>query len=712
MNETFRLWDSEEKKTLEVEAKKVGKEWKARCPKHDDKVDSLSINKEKELYNCFGCSFEGHLYNPTQKLTGKPKKKAWEEPIPINYKIMEKRGKEYQGDIPQGIKEARGLTDEVIKQYGIGYCETHPEYLGHKKSITIPIWKDKKIVNIRYHSLIKDADPKILPYESGLKYATWLYPESQLDNDIVIVTEGELDALCCISQGLPAITRTCGATTWKSEFNQYFKNKTVYICQDCDQAGREGAEKIAQELVKIVEEVKIIDLGLDDGQDLTDWFITHNKSKEELQELIKKMPVYKKNEKEKRTPKEKVKEETKTLIPDLIHLVRDNEKVKYLLKNENGLYVQENYTVDDIIYTPKQNLPIKMPTIDILEEPIDIKWNELLEQVVSFIKNYLELPTDTDYLLLALWIFHTYLIEKFNETPILYFYGVKETGKTRAGEVLQELAFRCERLTSPTEATLFRSAHYFKTSLIVDEIKLWGLDGNPEVARLIKSRYKRGLMVSRCNLDNRGEDQIEYFDVFSPLVICTTETIPDTIESRCITFLMQKNARAEVERVIDQDLTRRLRNKLTIFRSNYLEKDLPETDQIARRRLNEIMLPLYQVLMLIDSERKEAFKMIVEGIETAKEEEEGLSLEAEFVKEIIKYQEETRESIFLTTEITERMNKERSGREIISNMLTSSRIKRLGFQKTRLKNGRMGFKINSGLLKKLALQFGLDITTF
>lgn len=419
-----------------------------------------------------------------------------------------------------------------------------------------------------------------------------------------------------------------------------------------------------------------------------------------------------KERQKKRSEKTKAKEETKTLIPGLIHLVKDNERVHYLLKNENGLYIQQKYIKDEITYTPKQNLPIKIPTKDILNEPTDVKWDKLLEEVVSFIKNYLELPNDTDYLLLALWIFHTYLIEKFNETPILYFYGVKETGKTRAGEVLQELGFRCERLTSPTEATLFRSASYFKTSLIIDEIKLWGLDGNPEVARLIKSRYKRGLMVSRCNLDNRGEDQIEYFDVFSPLVICTTESIPDTIESRCIIFLMQKNARAEVERLIDQDLAKKLRNKLTIFRSNYLEKDLPETDQIARRRLNEIMSPLYQVLMLVDPERKEAFKMIVEGIETAKEEEEGLSLEAEFVKEIIKYKQETGEGVFLTTEITDRMNEERTEKEKISNMLTSSRIKRLGFQKIRLKNSRMGFRINSGLLKKLSLQFGLDITTF
>lgn len=401
------------------------------------------------------------------------------------------------------------------------------------------------------------------------------------------------------------------------------------------------------------------------------------------------------------------KKETKTLIPNLIHLVRQDGIVKYLLKRGNNLSIEETFSLDGVVYQPKQNLPVKIPDESILKEPTKINYNKLLEEVTEFIKTYLEMPSDTHYFILALWVFHSYLVEKFNTTPILYFYGVKETGKTRAGEVLGELAFRCERLTSPTEATLFRSASYFKTSLIIDEIKLWGPEGNQEVARLIKSRYKRGLMVSRVNLNKKGEDQVEYFDVYAPLVICTTESIPDTIENRCITFLMQKNARVEVEGLIDETRAGKLRNKLTLFRANYFDRDLPEAEQIARRRLNEIMLPLYQSLMLIAPERKEELKMIVEEMQTAKEEEEGLSFEAEIVEEIINYQKETGEGVFLTTEIVEKLNKERSEREKITNMLASVRIRRLGFEKTRLANKR-GFRISSELLKRLAFQFGLD----
>lgn len=412
-----------------------------------------------------------------------------------------------------------------------------------------------------------------------------------------------------------------------------------------------------------------------------------------------------KEQKTKKKKQKKLKEETKTVIPGLIHLVREDGKVKYLVGDVNNLEIKETYFANETIYRPKQDLPIKMPGNDILREETDLDWHELLDEIVLFIETYLELPDKSGYLLLALWVFHTYLVEKFDKTPLLYFYGIKETGKTRAGEVLDELAFRCERLTSPTEATLFRAAHYFKGTLIIDELKLWGKDGNLEVARLIKSRYKRGLMVSRCNMENQGEDQIEYFDVFAPLVICTTESIPDIIESRCLTFLMQKNISPLVEENIDEEKSRELRNKLTIFRATFLHKELPESPPIARRRLNEILTPLYRILLLVDPERKDEFKEIVEEITKAREEEEGMTLEAEIIKEMLNYEEETTSRQFLTVEIVRRLNEDRFEKDKLSNMLVSLRIKRMGFRKIRLRNGKMGFEIDPELLEKLKLSF-------
>ena len=397
--------------------------------------------------------------------------------------------------------------------------------------------------------------------------------------------------------------------------------------------------------------------------------------------------------------------ETKTLIPDLIYLVRDQGKVKYLLKNGDKLKVQENYIFNDIVYHPKQNLPIKMPGIEILEEKTP-DWKELFDEVHTFIQSYVELPEEFDYLILTLWIFHTYLIEKFDVTPLIYFYGVKETGKTRSGEILGELAFRCERLTSPTEATLFRSADYFKTSLIVDEIKLWGENGNQEVARLIRSRYKRGLMVSRIDLSKKGENQVEYFDVFAPLVLCTMETVPPEIESRCIIFRMQKNEKIEIENRIDREWARKIRRKLVLFRSEFLGKKLPNCKRVARRRLNEIMMPLYKILMLIRPDLEMNFKIIIEDMQKKKATEEFDSLEAELIEEVSNFWNLGRKD-FLTGEMSDVINESRKLKDQLSDRLVSMRLKRLGFEKARLEGGKRGYKIGERLLGKLRKRYGI-----
>lgn len=411
-------------------------------------------------------------------------------------------------------------------------------------------------------------------------------------------------------------------------------------------------------------------------------------------------------EREKPEKEKKKKEiEIKTLIPGLIHLVKEKEKVGYLLQKED-LYIEETFTgPDGQIYKPKSDLPIHYCGIDILEESREVNYAFLLKDIIRFIKKYLELPNENNYLILALWIFHTYLIEKFNVTPLLYFSGVYETGKSRAGEVLAELAYKCERLTSPTEATLFRSADFFKNTLVIDEVKLWGAGGNEEVARLIKSRYKRGLKVSRINLNKKGEEQVEYFDVFAPLVISTTESIPDMIKSRCITFIMQKNKDKKVEGLIDTESARDIRNKLTMLRANYMIRELPEVKPISRRRLNEILNPLYQVLMGVAPDMEDDFKLIVKGIEQDREIEEEFSIEAEIIEAVVEYYNEIGETAFLTAEITERLNRDRSDRDKFHSRFIGRRLVSLGFNKKRLTNGKKGYDFEQSFLEKLITQY-------
>ena len=132
---------------------------------------------------------------------------------------------------------------------------------------------------------------------------------------------------------------------------------------------------------------------------------------------------------------------------------------------------------------------------------------------------------------------------------------------------------------------------------------------------------------------------------------------------------------------------------------------MPEAQPIARRRLNEIMLPLYQTLLLVDPDRGKDFIAIVKQMQKSKENEEGMSLEAEIIKAIDEEFKDSGENQFLTQSISERLNEDRSESEKISDRSVSIRIARLGFEKIRFKNGRMGFRLNEERLQSLKTNY-------
>lgn len=542
----------------------------------------------------------------------------------------------------------------------------------------------------------------------GVNPVPYHLPEIIQSIEPVLIVEGEKDVENLRRMGFTATTSPMGAGKWKASYNKYLKDKEVILIPDHDQPGYQHCRNIGQSLWGIAKKIKWLELpGLEGKEDISDW-IEKGNTKEKLLQLIKEAPDFTLKKHEERSGKPinlRLKDRTKTIVPNLIHLVGDQGRTKYLFCKNGQLLIEEYFIKDDKRYSPKQYLPIKILNPNILNRSFNLDIARLATEIDAFIKSYLEMPLDSDYLILATWVFHTYLIEKFNTTPILYFYGVKETGKSRAGEVLSELAFRAQRLTSLTEATLFRSVELFKPTLIIDEIKLMGKGGNQGLADLMKTTYKRGLKVSRINLNKNGEDQIEYFDTFTPLVICTTESIPDIIESRCILFTMQKNSNPQIEKMIDKKWANDLRERLTIFRANYITKELPEAQYIARGRLNEIMFPLYQSLLLVGPERKNEFIDIVRRIQKSKENEDGMSLEAEIVKAIDDECRETQNKQFLTQVISKRLNEIRSENEQISDRAVSNRIKRLGFDKIRIKNGRMGFRINDERLRSLKTKY-------
>ena len=666
----FHLWDNQAKRIVSVEAvKKEGKNWITFCPFHPDKNrPNLYIDEEKEKYHCFTCNRKGFLYNPKYRKL----KYSYHRNIVATYDYKDEKG---------------DLLFQVVRYKPKGFSQRRPD--GHGEWI----WNMKGINPVPYH-----------------------LPEVMQAIEPVFIVEGEKDVDNLRSMGFTATTSPMGAGKWRESYNKYLRDKEVILIPDKDKPGHQHCRKIGQFLWGVAKNIKWLELpGLEEKEDISDW-IEKGNTKEKLLQLIEGAPDFipKRDEEKESGGKPNhilLKDRTKSIVPDLIHLVREDDKTKYLFCKGEQWLIEEYIVKDNRRYSPKQNLPIKILNPNIIKRSLNLDISRLATEIDAFIKSYLEMPFDSDYLILTMWVFHTYIIEKFNTTPILYFYGVKETGKSRAGEVLSELAFRAQRLTSLTEATLFRSVELFKPALIIDEIKLLGKGGNQGLADLIKTTYKRGLKVSRINLNKYGEDQIEYYDTFTPLVICTTESIPDIIESRCILFIMQKNSNPQIERKIDMKWANDLRERLTVFRANYMLRELPEAQYIARGRLNEIVFPLYQVLLMTEPERKSEFIDIVKRIQRNKDNDDGMGLEAEIVKAIDDECRENQDRQFLTQAISKRINEFRSENEAISDRVVNNRIRRLGFRKKRFNNGRMGFRIDGERLRSLKNKYQIGDTS-
>lgn len=645
--------------------KPSGNGWICHCPAHDDKKASLSITEEngKILFKCqANCTQEAVLNALKSKglwhtTKNKPK-------IVATYDYVNIKGK---------------LLYQVVKYDNKDFKQRGPDDKGGW------IWNLKGIERVLYHL------PDLF---KAVKAGRTIY-----------ICEGEKDVDNLRAEFLDATTNSGGAGKWKKEYGYILKDAIVILLPDNDEPGRKHAERIAKSLYGKAKSVKIVKLtGIPPKGDISDWLHSGGTT-EQLKALVLNTlewtpPTESEDKSDEKDRDKKIR--VKTIVAGLIHLVKCENRIKYLLKKNEELVIKDFVMNDGKKYKPRSTYAFSLLKLDILDESREVDGKELLNRVIEFTKKYLELPHEQAYLIFSLWIFHTYLIEKFDNTPYLVFSGTKRTGKSRSGKLISELAYKCERLTSPTEATMFRTSDFFHTSLVIDEIKLWGKTGNEAVATLLNSRYQRGIMIPRINLSKDGEDQIEYFDCFGPTVICSTETLPETLEDRSITFFMHENLNKKVEEKIDRKEAAKLRNALTMFRVKYIDEVLPENEPIARRRLGEITLPLLETLMLLDPERKDDLKDFTLYLEQRQAAEEGDSIDADIVK-ILKELEPAlfENNKFPTQAVVDEINREIPEKKRFKSKFISTRIKRLGFEKDRLNNGIRGFRCNDYILKRL-----------
>ncbi len=143
-----------------IKLEKSGKNFKARCPFHNEKTPSFYISPERAGFYCFGCGAKGDIFNFVEQFEGLDfmgalKILAEKAGVPLvfeksetknekerMYMIMEESTKFFENGLKDS-KEAkdylykRGLKDKTIQDFRIGYIKDEwrllYEYLKNKK---------------------------------------------------------------------------------------------------------------------------------------------------------------------------------------------------------------------------------------------------------------------------------------------------------------------------------------------------------------------------------------------------------------------------------------------------------------------------------------------------------------------------------------------------------------------------------------------------
>lgn len=219
-----------EQAITKLKAKKVGTQYQATCPCHDDKHASLSISETPEgkllAYCHAGCSFESiikELDLPTNKK---------EAPVITNtYDYTDREG---------------NLLYQVVRY--------HPK-----------TFKQRRFVNGEWVWNLK-----------GLKPTPYKLPETLqgiANHQIIFIVEGEKDVLTLVKHGQIATSISGGASTkWPPSLIPLFEGANVVILPDQDEPGKKYAQYVASILSGWTTSLKVINLPL---KDVSDYLESH-----------------------------------------------------------------------------------------------------------------------------------------------------------------------------------------------------------------------------------------------------------------------------------------------------------------------------------------------------------------------------------------------------------------------------------------------------
>jgi hypothetical protein len=170
----------------------------------------------------------------------------------------------------------------------------------------------------------------------------------------------------------------------------------------------------------------------------------------------------------------------------------------------------------------------------------------LLNEIREFLHRYLVLPSDYFYDVVALWVLHAWAIGAAETSPRLLLKSPeKESGKTRALELLDLLTPMARLVFNTSIAAIYRRLKETQMTLLVDEcdavFSARAGHNFDDLRALLNAGYRRSGTVDRVVGEGK-KMRVEEFPVFAATALAAIGNLPDTIESRAIHIPMRRRA--------------------------------------------------------------------------------------------------------------------------------------------------------------------------
>ena len=323
---------------------KKGKSYVGLCPWHEDKKPSLSVDREKGLYNCFGCGESGDVFNLVEKVKScdfkealkflkerssdllprkEVKAKQEKEKSPTQHELSLStitdyyHKKLYQNKKARSYLEKRGMTNpETYARFKLGYADgslLKVSSNGQKEALKVlGLVRDKcteHFYGCIVFPILDNQGQTLSMYGRSIVGSMHLYLPGQHKGvfnrkasrvyEEIILTESIIDALSLIHLGIDNVQSCYGTNGFTDEHLGILKAdrvKIVVIAFDNDEAGRLASDKLKERLFNEGFAVKVINP--DKVKDWNDYLIARG-TKEQVKALLNDAELFKSNQEDK-----------------------------------------------------------------------------------------------------------------------------------------------------------------------------------------------------------------------------------------------------------------------------------------------------------------------------------------------------------------------------------------------------------------------------